>query len=232
MNEVLRFLRLETGQEQVLDIWALLLALTLTYTCSICIGLVYRYTHRSPGYSQSFVQTLVLTSLVTALVMLVVGSNLVRAFSLVGALSIIRFRNAIKETRDVGYMFFTMAVAMAAGTRFFTIAILATGFICLGMLLLHFLNFGESNQGAERLLRVRLPFKTDPSASLEKVMGELFSSYSLLLCETVKQGLQVELLYSVKPLPETTPVQVLEKISASNENLKVTYHYNSHTEEP
>ena len=104
VNEILRFARLEGGHEQVLDIWVLLIALVLCYLCSLSIGLVYRYTHRSPGYSQSYVQTLVLTSLVTTLIMLVIGSNLARAFSLVGALSIIRFRNAIKETRDVGYI--------------------------------------------------------------------------------------------------------------------------------
>jgi uncharacterized membrane protein YhiD involved in acid resistance len=232
VNEILRFARLEGGHEQVLDIWALLIALGLTYICSICIGLVYRYTHRSPGYSQSYVQTLVLTSLVTALIMLVIGSNLARAFSLVGALSIIRFRNAIKETRDVGYIFFSMAVAMAAGTQFFTVALLATGVICASMLSLHFLNFGAAQKEAERLLRVRLPVDSDPTSTVEKVMQEVFLSFSLVLCETVKQGLQVELLYSVKPRPDVPPTEVLKKLSASNENLKVVYHYNSHSEEP
>lgn len=232
VNEILRFARLEGGHEQVLDIWTLLLALALTYLCSLAIGLVYRYTHRSPGYSQSYVQTLVLTSLVTALIMLVIGSNLARAFSLVGALSIIRFRNAIKETRDVGYIFFSMAVAMAAGTQFFTVAVLATGFICAAMLSLHFANFGAAQKEAERLLRVRLPADSDPTETVEKVMQELFNSFSLVLCETVKQGLQVELLYSVKPRSDVPPTEVLKRLTTANQNLKVTYHYNSHTEDP
>ena len=106
MNEVLRFLNMESGQGSVLGLWEVLIALGLTYACSLIIGMVYRYTHRSPSYSQGYVHSLVLTSMVTALIMLVIGSNLARAFSLVGALSIIRFRNAVKETRDVGYIFF------------------------------------------------------------------------------------------------------------------------------
>lgn len=232
MNEILRFARLEGGHEQVLDIWVLLFALVLTYVCSLAIGMVYRYTHRSPGYSQSYVQTLVLTSLVTAVIMLVIGSNLARAFSLVGALSIIRFRNAIKETRDVGYIFFSMAVAMAAGTQFFTVALLATGFICGAMLALHFTNYGAAKEEAERLLRIRLPVDADPTTTVENVMEELFLGFSLVLCETVKQGLQAELLYSVKPRADVPPNQVLKRLSEANENLKVVYHYNSHTEDP
>ena len=232
MNEIIRFARLETGHEQALDIWALLLALVLTYFCSMAIGMVYRYTHRSPGYSQSYVQTLVLTSLVTALIMLVIGSNLARAFSLVGALSIIRFRNAIKETRDVGYIFFSMAVAMAAGTQFFTVALIATAFICGGMLLLHFGDFGASKQEAERLLRVRIPIEMDPASTVEKTMAELFDSFSLILCETAKQGLQVDMLYSVKPRPDIAATEVVKRMTQANQNLKVTYHYNSHSEDP
>jgi len=52
-------------------------------------------------------------SMVTGLIMLIIGSNIARAFSLVGALSVIRFRNAVKETRDIGFMFLAMAIGMA-----------------------------------------------------------------------------------------------------------------------
>ena len=79
-------------------------ALTLSFVLSSLIGWVYRYTHRNVSYSQSYVQTLVIVGMVIALIMLVVGSNIARAFALVGALSVVRFRNAIKETRDVGFI--------------------------------------------------------------------------------------------------------------------------------
>ena len=63
---------------------------------------------------------------VVSLIMLIIGSNVARAFALVGALSIIRFRNAMKETRDVGFIFLVMAMGMAVGTRFYLLAIFAT----------------------------------------------------------------------------------------------------------
>ena len=102
------------------------IALSLSFVLASIIGWVYRHTHRNVSYSQSYVQTLVIVTMVIAMIMLVVGSNIARAFALVGALSVVRFRNAIKETRDVGFIFLAMAVGMAAGTRFYLLAIAAT----------------------------------------------------------------------------------------------------------
>ena len=86
-----------TGEFSVLDV---VLAMTLSFVLSLFIGWIYKITHKGTSYTQSFVYTLVLNGMVVALVMMIVGSNIARAFSLVGALSIIRFRNALKETRD------------------------------------------------------------------------------------------------------------------------------------
>src|SRR5947208_16398335 len=69
------------------------LTLVTSFGLGILIAYTYRATHKGISYSQSFVQTLVILSMVVSVVMLIIGSNLARAFSLVGALSIIRFRN-------------------------------------------------------------------------------------------------------------------------------------------
>jgi hypothetical protein len=78
------------------------MTLALSFVLSAAIGWVYKRTHRNISYSQSYVQTLVIIGMIVAVIMLVVGSNIARAFALVGALSVIRFRNAIKETRTSG----------------------------------------------------------------------------------------------------------------------------------
>lgn len=228
MNEILRFINLEGGQGGPLEVWELVVALCLTLVCSLVIGLVYRLTHKSPAYSQSYVHSLVLTSMVTALIMLVIGSNLARAFSLVGALSIIRFRNAVKETRDVGYIFFAMAVAMAAGTRFYMVAIVATGIICLTMLALHYFDYAFNKLGAERLLRVRMPVDLETATVLEPVLEQLFDAFGLVLSETSKQGMCIDHLYSVRPKVGVNGEKVISEISKVNENMKVTYYHSDH----
>jgi uncharacterized membrane protein YhiD involved in acid resistance len=103
--------------------------------CSFLVSMVYRFTYKGPGYSENFVNSLVFLSVITALVIMVIGNNLARAFGLVGALSIIRFRTAIKDTIDIVYIFLSLAIGMAAGVGYHKVAVIGTIFIS-GILIL------------------------------------------------------------------------------------------------
>ena len=72
------------------------------------------------------------SALIVAIVMMVIGNNLARAFALVGALSIIRFRTVIKDTKDTAYVFLALAGGMAAGTSSYFLAITGVVFVCIG----------------------------------------------------------------------------------------------------
>ncbi|MFN0107414.1 MAG: DUF4956 domain-containing protein [Blastocatellia bacterium] len=111
--------------------------------CGVFIALVYRFTYRGASYSASFVNALVLLSLITAVVILVIGNNLARAFGLVGAMSIIRFRTAVRDVQDIVFIFFALTVGMAAGVGLNSVAIIATVFICVVILLLESVGFGR-----------------------------------------------------------------------------------------
>lgn len=110
----------------------------VSLTCSFIISLIYRFTYRGPGYSESFVNSIIFLSIITTLVIMVIGNNLARAFGLVGALSIIRFRTAIKDTMDIVYIFFALVVGMAGGVGYHKLAIVGT--ILVGITLLIFTN--------------------------------------------------------------------------------------------
>ena len=141
-------------------------ALFLSFAMSLVLGWVYRATHKGVSYSQQYVQTLVMMGTVVSLIMLIIGSNVARAFALVGALSIIRFRNAMKETRDVGFIFLVMAIGMAVGTRFYLLAIFATAAISAFILLMTRFNF-FAKEITERILRVRFPIDRDFETAFE-----------------------------------------------------------------
>jgi len=121
-----------------------------TFLC-ILAALTYRSIHDGISYSQSFVHISIIFGVLVSMIMLIIGSNIARAFTLVGALSIIRFRNAIKETRDVGFIFFMMSIGMAVGTRFYLLAILMTLFVCLLLLVLSRINFAAP-KGVDEVL--------------------------------------------------------------------------------
>lgn len=209
---------LETaGDFSVNDI---LLTIILSFILSVVVGWTYQNTHRASTYTQSYVHTLVLMSMVVAIIMLVIGSNIARAFTLVGALSIVRFRNAIKDTRDVGFIFFAMAVGMACGTRFYFLAIVATVVICFLMWVMIKLNF-FAKPISRHLLKVRLAADLPYSTVFEGAFTRFLNQWELVAMETVQAGTLTELVYSVEMKPRTNLQEFLTELSTLNGNNKV-----------
>jgi len=102
---------------------------------------VYRITFRGITYSQTFLLSLVIITMVTSVLISVIGSNLARAFALVGALSIIRYRTAIKDARDTGFIFLCVATGMVIGAGYYLLAIGLVFFISITLIILHKINF-------------------------------------------------------------------------------------------
>ena len=103
--------------------------LLVALICGLLISLFYRLTYRGPGMSYAFINSLIVLALITSVVIMVIGNNLARAFGLVGAMSIIRFRTAIKETQDIIFIFFSLAIGMASGVGLHALALASTIFI-------------------------------------------------------------------------------------------------------
>lgn len=112
------------------------LKLAVAFVCSLFIAWVYRKSYRGPGYSVAYTNTLILLAMTTAIMIMVIGNNLARAFGLVGALSVVRFRHAVKNTQDIVFVFLALAIGMATGVGFYTIAVVGTVVIGLTVLLL------------------------------------------------------------------------------------------------
>lgn len=214
-----------TGNFAVGDIF---LTLVSSFALGMLIAYTYRATHKGVSYSQSFVQTLVILSMVVSVVMLVIGSNLARAFSLVGALSVVRFRNAVKETRDVGFVFFTMIIGIAAGTRFYVLAAVATTAICLVILIMVKFNFFALNN-VSQILKIQVA----NDANIEGMFDELFLQYTkesdLISIDTVRSGTLTELIYNVVLKRESQRQEFINAVRerAGNERVSLITGYDT-----
>jgi hypothetical protein len=166
------------------------------------------------------VQTVVLMAMVVGVIMLVIGSNIARAFTLVGALSIVRFRNAVKETRDVGYIFFAMAVGMACGTRFYLLAVIATVVICALLWAMDRFNF-FAKESSSQLLKIRLPADMPYVTLFENLFARFLVRYELVAMETVQAGTLLELVYSVEMKRGADVQAFLREVAVLNDNNKV-----------
>lgn len=198
----------------------ILLTIVLSFILSVIVGWTYQITHRSSTYTQSYVHTLVLMSMVVAIIMLIIGSNIARAFTLVGALSIVRFRNAIKDTRDVGFIFFAMAVGMACGTRFYFLGTVATVVICFLMWAMIKFNF-FAKPVSRHLLKVRLAADLSYEKVFEGAFRRFLNQWELVAMETVQAGTLTELVYSVEMKTHANLQAFLSELSTLNGNNKV-----------
>jgi len=154
---------------------------------SILIGITYRGTHRSISYSQNFTQTLVLLGVIVAMIMIIIGTDIARAFTLVGALSIVRFRNALKETRDVGFIFFVMAVGMACGTRFYLVGIMLTTVGCSLMYFMTYTQFGAKGL-AQDIIELDFPVSQDYTKVLSPIFVRHLKYYTMLGIDSIDEN--------------------------------------------
>jgi len=199
----------------------MVLVMVLSFVLSAAIGWIYQITHHGTSYTQSFVFTLVLNGMVVALVMLVIGSDIARAFSLVGALSIIRFRNAVKETRDVGFIFFTMAIGMAVGTRFYLLAIAGTISISLVILLMTRYNW-FAREMSSHVLHIQVPNGVHFETLFDRTLAKYTSASELISADSAQNGMLTELTYSIGLKKSSQVQQFLTEISNLNGNSRVT----------
>lgn len=204
----------------VFSVADVVLVTILSFLLSLVIARVYQVTYKGVSYTQSYVHTLVMMSMIVAIIMLIIGSNIARAFALVGALSIVRFRNAVKDTRDVGYIFFAMAVGMACGTRFYLLAVIATliiSFILWGMFILNL--FAKDIR--EQILKIRLPGDMRYDRLFDSVFARYLNRFSLIAVETVQAGTLTELIYGVELKKQTDAQAFMNELRQLNDNNKV-----------
>ena len=113
-----------------------LLALGLSFVLGLFIFLIYKKTYQGVMYSDSFGVSLIAMSMITSLVIIAVTSNVVLSLGMVGALSIVRFRTAIKEPMDIAFLFWAIAVGIVLGAGLLPLAII--GSVIIGIIIVIF----------------------------------------------------------------------------------------------
>jgi uncharacterized membrane protein YhiD involved in acid resistance len=182
---------------------------------------VYRMTNRHRATNASFILAMVIMAMVVALVMMVIGNSIARAFSLVGALSIIRFRTVVKDNRDIAFIFFSLAAGMAAGTGSYLLSIFGTGTILVLLLILDFARFGQTPSGLY-LLRFQFFTSDTDSSTFAPIFDELLKHKRRVSIKTVRMGQFVEHTYLVRLKTDITEETLLRRLSALEGMERVT----------
>ncbi len=187
------FQQIEIFSPSIFDIAANLL---IALICGMIISLVYRFTYRGPSYSVTFVNSLVLLCMITSVVILVIGNNLARAFGLVGAMSIIRFRTAVRDVQDIIFIFFSLTVGMAAGVGLAEVAILATLIVSSVIILLVSTDFASPKK-RQHLLQIAYESSEGAEYQLSSVLKKYCKKLKLVNLKNVGFNDNLEAFYHV-----------------------------------
>ena len=199
-----------TQPELVYKTTDMILNIGVATVLGIIVAVVYRQTHKGLSYSQSFTQTILFVAVIVSIVMMVIGNSLERAFALVGALSIIRFRTVVKDTRDTAFVFAALALGMAAGTSNHELALIGLGFIVVIAMAAYSTNFGALYK-SEFILRFTFDQNEDSSAYLEKIQ-QFAKRSNLLHIEPSGDGSTLRLTYDITLEKEASAEQLTKSL--------------------
>ena len=186
----------------------------------LIISLIYLFVARKQNGSRNFAISMVILPLIISVVIMLVGSNVARAFSLAGVFSLIRFRSAPGDAKDITIIFLAMVAGLASGMGF-----LALGFLLvfLGggiLILLYQLGYGQERSSLKEL-RITVPEDLNYQDAFNEVLGEYADKYTLQKLKTTNLGSYFELTYQIQVKKEADEKAFIDALRCRNGNLKI-----------
>ena len=187
MKKVLEAL---TQMQVQMPVGTIILVLFVALILSLVIYFTYKYTYSGVVYNPRFNFSIVMITMITTIVMIVIGSNISVSLGMVGALSIIRFRTAVKDPRDTAFIFWCVVSGLACGTQNYTIVIVGSIFVCLILFLFKKLAARDNKY----VLIVKGPKFEIPA--VEKILKATIKDYNCKGKYVSKES--IELIYDIK----------------------------------
>ena len=183
------------------------------------LGTALIYMHRS-HYSKSFVITLALLPAMVQLVIMLVNGNLGTGVAVAGAFSLIRFRSVPGSAKEIGCIFFAMAIGLATGMGYIGIAIVTGAVMCILLTAYAALSFGRKPE-EEKELKITIPENLDYTGLFDDLFGEYTRSAELISVRTTGMGSLYNLHYHVRLVSPEIEKQFLDAIRCRNGNLDI-----------
>jgi len=197
-----------------------LVAIALSFVLSLFILFIYRVTYGGVSYSRGFAGCLIMLTMVTTVVILVISSNVVLSLGMVGALSIVRFRTAVKDAKDTAFLFWGIATGIICGAGYVTISVLAT--LLLGLLFVMVYAFGgKALRTGSYMIVVRYEVGSDAEARIVELPGyrmknkTLSAKFTELVAEVRLNDKNMALLEEIRAVPGVREISVMSSVGGS-----------------
>ena len=197
-------------------LWCSLASLVL----GCIVALVYMFRHQ---HSKNFVITLAVLPLIVQMVIALVNGNIGAGIAVMGVFNLVRFRSIPGSAKDIGSVFFAMAIGLATGMGYLALAVVFTVIVSLANIIYMLTPFGRPKpEGREKLLRVIAPEDIDYMTAFDDVFQRYTSSRELLEVRTKNMGSLFQLDYKIEMKDPMEEKQMIDMIRCRNGNLGIT----------
>ena len=195
---------------------AMIFALLFGFIISLC----YLKTTRSTGSQHGFALTLIMLPIILAIIILFVGNDVARAFSLAGTASIIRFRSSPGEPKDIGFIFFALASGLSCGVGMYLAGAVFTIFLTAIVILLSKLRFGQKEK-MPQTLKITVPEDLNYKDAFAEILESHTEEYTLKRVKTTDLGSLFEVNYQVVLNEDMDEKSFLDELRCRNGNLSI-----------
>jgi Domain of unknown function (DUF4956) len=178
--------------------WPLAWRIGIALVMGAAVAGLYRWARRGEDVASTFPTTLVLLAALIAMATQIIGDNIARAFSLVGALSVVRFRTVVKDTQDTAFVIFAVVVGMAAGANNLAVGVVGLAIVGVASLALWPPGRGDGARGPALTLSLRVGRADGIRAAAEATVAASAGHYELVSAGTAKQGALLDLTYRLR----------------------------------
>ena len=185
------------------------------------IAFTYYKTQNDEAYQQSLAVTLLMLPVILSVIILFIGSNIARAFSLAGTLSIIRFRSAPGDPKDIGFIFFDIAAGLSCGVGLYGYGILFVLALCIIIFLVSKCGLFEKKK-LRKILKITIPEDLNYKGAFDDILKKYTEKYTLTKVKTTDLGALFELCYSILMDKEQNEQEFLNELRVRNGNLRIT----------
>ena len=202
-----------------ISVGGMLGAIALAFALSLFIVFIYRITYAGVSFSRNFAGCMIMIAMVTALVIQVITSNVVLSLGMVGALSIVRFRTAVKEPADTAFLFWAIATGIICGAGYVTISLLAT--LLLGILFVVIYLLGRKHKTGSYMVVARMDADCDAEARLSKLPGYQLKNKTVnrdmteVVAEIRLGEKEMEAVSQMRNLPGVREITIMRSVSGS-----------------
>ncbi len=208
-----------TNTSSDISIGSAVITMLFALAFGTAIGITY-YKTQEENYQKSLAVTLMMLPMILSVIILFIGSNIARAFSLAGTLSIVRFRSAPGDPKDIGLVFFDIAAGLAAGVGLYGYGAIFVIMLCVIIIFADKFDWFEKGD-AQKTLKITVPENLNYQGAFDEILEKYAEKYTLTKIKTTDLGSLFELSYTLTMKNNEDEREFINELRCRNGNLNI-----------